>query len=106
VREKKEYNLDQYNLDQFDDKASDYDSLGDGLDPITQAQITHVYTLFGELGMDKKDFGIEKVSNLKKVEAIDLIEQLIKLKEQKDIEEFDEDFYDYYNEIGEDLKFE
>jgi hypothetical protein len=104
--EEKEYNVDQFNLKQFEKFAKEEDhSLEYGQDFSTRAQQTTIYTLFSELSLDKGDFNIDKISKLTKAEASDLIEQLLDLKDQKGEIEFEEDFEDYYGEIGEDLKF-
>ncbi|MDF2841576.1 MAG: hypothetical protein K0R00_2 [Herbinix sp.] len=106
MRDKQEYNLDQFNLSAFDEVASETNhSIEDGLDPITHAQQMTVYSLFGQLGLDKTDFKIEKVSKMTKAQAMDLIDQLIKMQEEKEERDAEDDFEDYYGEIGEDLKF-
>lgn len=92
-------------LSGFDGKGSEKDYLRDVQEKISHAQISMVYSLFSELGIDKSDVGIAKVSELTKAEASLLIEQLLAMKEEKEQEEFDEDYEFYYGEVGEDLDF-
>lgn len=105
MEKNKDYHLNQFNLDQFADFASDVDTLVEAEELVSKPQVSMIYSLFGELNTDKHEFGIEKISKLKRGEASELIEQLLQMKEEKEQDEFDEDYYDYYGEIGEDLDF-
>lgn len=105
MSKKDDYGINNFDLEQFDDKAGDVNYLEDAQDPISSAQKNMIYSLFGQLSIDKADLGIEKVSSLKKGEASKLIEDLLAMKDEADDEEFDEDFEDYYGEVGEDLEF-
>lgn len=103
---KSDYGISNFDLSGFEQYAKENnDSLEEGLDFSSREQQTMIYSLFSQLGVDKKDFGIEKISKLTKAEATDLIEQLMQMKEDQDESEFEEEFFDYYGPIGEDLKF-
>lgn len=95
---------EKFDLSKFDNFAKETDkkdlkNLAEVL--VTQSQMSMIYSLFGQVDLDKSDFGIEKISHLTRQQASDLIEQLLDIRENID----DEDILDYYNEIGEDLDF-
>lgn len=105
-KERKEFNLEQYDLGKFESMASDENaSLGAIDEPITKAQQTTVYSLFGQLNLDKADLGIEKISSLTKMEATQLIDELFAMKVEQEDKELEDEFLEYYGDIGEDLSF-
>lgn len=88
-------------LSQFDDVAGEKDeSLKAAEIFVSRKQTNLIYALFAETGLDKTDFKIESISKLTGPEAGDLIDELIRIRDEHEYED-SEDGY----EVGEDLPF-
>ncbi len=88
-------------LSGFDDVAREKDETLQAAEIfVSRKQMNLIYALFGETGLDKSDFKIDSISKLTGPEARELIDDLIRIKDEHEYEDAEDDF-----EIGEDLPF-